>query len=138
MADVRVQQLTQTYLHQNPQQQLKEICGDAEFWQQLSAGVMPELDQGRLMSAFYFDTDWPSWERHPAGSELVLLLTGATEILLCQADTSLPNETTERLVLSQPGDYVVIPAGIWHRARALSPTTLLFLTPGLGTEHQPV
>jgi hypothetical protein len=136
MAEVRVQQLTQTYLHQNPQQQLREICCDSSFWQNLSAGALPELEQGALMSAFYFDKDWPAWERHPAGSELVLLLSGATELYLQQPDalTSQP----QRFVLSKVGDYVLIPAGVWHRACPQSPTTLLFLTPGLGTEHKAV
>jgi hypothetical protein len=136
MAEVRVQQLTETYLHQNPQQQLREICCDSSFWQNLSTGALPELEQGALMSAFYFDKDWPAWERHPAGSELVLLLSGATELYLQQPDEL--TQPPQRLVLCNSGDYVLIPAGVWHRACPQSPTTLLFLTPGLGTEHKPV
>lgn len=136
MAEVRVQQLTQSYLHQNPQQQLREIYCDNTFWQNLSAGALPELEQGALISAFSFDKDWPAWERHPHGSELVLLLSGATELYLQQADVL--TEDTQCLILSKAGDYVLIPAGVWHRACPQSPTTLLFLTPGFGTEHKPV
>lgn len=72
------------------------------------------------------------WERHPAGEELVMLLSGAATVVLEEAGQ-------ERIVqLSDPGAYVLVPQNVWHTARTSVPTTMLFLTPGAGTEHRPV
>jgi len=100
------------------------------FWQDLDSGAHSELEHGRLLSAFTFSEPWSSWERHPAGEELVMLLSGRAEVLLEDGATirSLPLET--------PGDYALVPAGVWHTARTAVPTTMLFLTPGAGTEHR--
>jgi hypothetical protein len=32
-----------------------------------------------LVATFAFDADWPTWERHPAGDELVCLLSGEVD-----------------------------------------------------------
>ena len=42
------------------------------------------------------------------------------------------------VALTDPGAYVLVPRGVWHTARTSVHTTLLFLTPGAGTEHRPV
>jgi hypothetical protein len=52
------------------------------FWQEVAKGERPELNQGRLMSALTFSQPWPTWERHLAGEELVLLLAGVVTIVL--------------------------------------------------------
>jgi quercetin dioxygenase-like cupin family protein len=45
----------------------------------------------------------------------------------------------ERVVhLTEPGSYVLVPMNVWHTARTDAPATMLFLTPGSGTEHRPV
>ncbi|WP_347507681.1 cupin domain-containing protein [Pseudomonas anguilliseptica] len=84
------------------------------------------------MSAFSFSADWPSWECHPAGEELVMLLSGSAVLLLEEADGE------RELLLDTVGSYVLVPQGVWHTARTMQPPTLLFLTPGAGTEHRPV
>lgn len=102
------------------------------FWSALSKGERSELDQGRLLSAFTFSEAWSSWERHPAGEELVLLLAGAATLVLEEA-------SGERVVeLRAAGEYVLVPPNTWHTLRTTVPTTLLFLTPGTGTEHRPI
>lgn len=84
------------------------------------------------MSAFTFSEPWATWERHPAGEEVVMLLSGAATLLIEEAGD-------ERGVqLNSPGDYVLVPQGAWHTARTNIPTTMLFLTPGRDTEHRPV
>ena len=84
------------------------------------------------MTAFTFSESWATWERHPAGAELVMLLSGAATVVLEEQDQ-------ERTVeLDQPGAYVLVPPNVWHTARTTVPTTMLFLTPGAGTEHRPV
>ena len=80
-----------------------------------------------LISRFDFDEDWPTWEIHPKGDEVVYLLSGDTDFALwCDGQ-----ETTLRV--DQPGSYVVVPRGTWHTARPHAPTTMLFITPGEGT-----
>ena len=71
------------------------------------------------------------FERHPAGDELVCLLSGGTTVVL---DHGGREESVE---LTRAGEYVVIPKGTWHIARTSQPTRLLFVTPGEGTEHRP-
>jgi mannose-6-phosphate isomerase-like protein (cupin superfamily) len=101
--------------------------------------IYEELDRkfegfkGRvLVSCHGFDSDWPSWERHPAGDEVVCLLSGDVTMVLER------NGREEAMRLHQPGSYVVIPKGTWHTARTKVPTRMLFITPGEGTENRPV
>ncbi len=85
-----------------------------------------------LFSEYRFDTPWPSWERHPAGEEIVMLLEG-------QARLRLQTEDGERLLLLEtPGSYAIVPRGVWHTAEPLEPTRMLFVTPGEGTENRPI
>ena len=94
-------------------------------------GEDPAVEQGRLVSCFEFSENWTSWERHPHGDELVLLLQGRARLLL---------ETTagiEHVSLTEPGQFVSIPRGTWHTAHTDAPCSMLFITPGRGTEHRP-
>ena len=83
-----------------------------------------------LLSMHEFSADWPTWERHPAGDELVLLLSGAAEFVFRDGSS---DHTVE---LSEPGTYVVVPRNTWHTARVSEPTRMLFMTPGEGTENE--
>ena len=85
----------------------------------------------RLVSQFSFDSDWPSWERHPAGEEFVFLLEGSVELVL-EIDGQ-----HKRVALSKPGEYVLVPKNTWHTAKSGKPTRMLFITPGEGTENRP-
>lgn len=84
-----------------------------------------------LVSSFSFDADWSSWEMHPAGDEVVCLLSGEVDMVLARDG----NEEVARL--RQPGEYVVVPKGIWHTARTRVATAMLFVTPGQHTQHKP-
>jgi len=106
---------------------------------QVTPTVFEELDRrfrgfkGHvLISNFAFDSDWPSWERHPAGDELVCLLSGEVTLVL---DREGKEETAE---LRKPGEFVLVPKGTWHTARTRVATTVLFVTPGEGTQNKPV
>lgn len=105
----------------------------------VSPGVFEELDRRfdgfrghQLVSAFRFESDWPTWEMHPAGDEVVVLVSGSAEMVLDQGGR--PASTR----LSAPGEYVIVPRGTWHTARISQPTMLLFVTPGEGTANAPV
>jgi mannose-6-phosphate isomerase-like protein (cupin superfamily) len=87
-------------------------------------------DEGRLVGMFHQTESWSSWERHPAGEEVVLLLSGRAD-LLQQIDGR------ERRVPLHPGQAVVNPTGVWHTADVHEPGDILTVTPGRGTEHKP-
>lgn len=132
MAANKAEEILHTFMHVQDGGRIEQIAVTEQFWSDLLSGARPELDQGRLISAFSFSQDWPSWERHPAGEELVMLLAGSTRLLLEEA-------TGEReLLLDRVGAYALVPRGVWHTARTTVATTLLFLTPGAGTEHRAI
>lgn len=121
-----------TYLHFRDGGRADIVPVSDSFWGELAAGEHPQLDHGRLMSAFTFSASWSMWERHPAGEELVMLLSGAATVILEESGQ-------ERAIqLGSPGAYVLVPQNVWHTARTTVPTTMLFLTPGAGTEHRPI
>ncbi|HSN72533.1 MAG TPA: hypothetical protein VLT59_13545, partial [Steroidobacteraceae bacterium] len=53
---------------------------DDAFWQEIDA--RPQFQYGRLVTKARFTSDWPTWEIHPAGPELVLLLEGEVEFVI--------------------------------------------------------
>lgn len=83
-----------------------------------------------LIASFSFDEDWPTWEIHPQGDEFVCLLSGDADMIL---DTS---DGDQRTRLNSPGSFVIVPKGTWHTAEIDAPTTMLFMTPGEGTENR--
>jgi mannose-6-phosphate isomerase-like protein (cupin superfamily) len=121
--------LDSTYIHLRPDESALAMEGGAAFW----AGIegRRDLDQGRLMGSTAQSADWDHWERHPAGDEVLTLLSGALEIVL---DT----DQGERRAVLQPGQTFIVPKGVWHRGIVRAPGRLMFVTPGAGTEHRPV
>lgn len=101
------------------------------FWESLGSEAL--ADVARLVSCFTFTSAWNTWEMHPAGEEIVLLLSGRACLRLQRGD-----EPVQEVLLETAGDYVLVPAGAWHTATTSVPTTMLFVTPGEGTEHRPV
>jgi mannose-6-phosphate isomerase-like protein (cupin superfamily) len=104
-------------------------------------GVTPalwqELDQrfdsfkGRvLVSCFAFDADWNTWEMHPAGDEIVCLLSGRAGFEL--------EGRGHVAELTVPGAFLVVPRGTWHTAHTTVPTRMLFITPGEGTQNKAI
>lgn len=83
-----------------------------------------------LVSCHSFDSDWQTWEAHPKGDEFVILLCGDVEMLLAK------DGGDESVHLSTPGEFVIVPKGIWHTAKVSAATKMLFITPGEGTENR--
>jgi oxalate decarboxylase/phosphoglucose isomerase-like protein (cupin superfamily) len=69
---------------------------------------------------------------HPAGDEFVCLLSGQVEFILEQDS----GET--KVQMSIPGEFVIVPQGIWHTAKVQTPSSMLFVTPGEGTQNRPL
>jgi mannose-6-phosphate isomerase-like protein (cupin superfamily) len=87
--------------------------------------------EGRLVVVSPQTQTWDTWERHPAGEEVVVLLTGRVDVIqeLDGAEVSTP---------LGPGEALINPIGVWHRTVVHVPGTALFITPGMGTEHRPI
>lgn len=124
-----------TFVHLDDDGTATPLGVTESFWPDLISGQLGEpgqLERGRLITLSEFDADWPMWERHPAGDELVYLLEGAVDIVLERRD----GEETVRL--DRQGAFVLVPRGVWHTARTTVATKMLFITPGAGTGHRPV
>jgi mannose-6-phosphate isomerase-like protein (cupin superfamily) len=87
-------------------------------------------DEGRLVMLGDVHDSWATWERHPAGEEVVVLLSGRVELV---QDV----DGVERRVTLTAGQAIINPPGVWHTADVVEPGRALFITPGRGTEHRP-
>ena len=71
-------------------------------------------DEGRLVCITEQPATWDTWERHPAGEEVVVLLSGRIDLVQ-------DLHGVEHAVSLRPGEAMVNPVGVWHtapRARA--------------------
>jgi len=68
------------------------------------------------------------WERHPAGDELLHVLEGEADVVTLTDGG--PVRSTVRA-----GSIFICPRGLWHQVLPRSPVSMLFATPGEGTEH---
>ena len=82
-----------------------------------------------LVAVHDFSSAWTHWERHPAGDEIVFLLSGSARMRI-RIDGQ-----DEEVELAEPGDYLVVPRGAWHTATTSTGARMLFITPGAGTEN---
>jgi mannose-6-phosphate isomerase-like protein (cupin superfamily) len=99
-----------------------------DFWS--TVNERSDLDAGRLVGVFRYERDWDSWEMHPEGDEIVVLLSGAVELVLDEPGG-------ERVVALRDRNACVVPRGVWHTARVLGPSEALHITRGAGTRHRP-
>src|SRR5262245_56734220 len=60
------------------------VAAGDDFWQKSASRV--DLHEGRPVCAFHSTDDWPTWEMHPAGDEMVYLLSGAIDLVLQEPD----------------------------------------------------
>ena len=85
---------------------------------------------GRLVSYFEQTASWDTWERHPAGEELVVLVSGRVDLF-----QEIDGEVVK--VELTPGMAVVNPRNVWHTADVHEPGHALFITAGRDTEVRP-
>jgi mannose-6-phosphate isomerase-like protein (cupin superfamily) len=121
---------TTTYVLLGPDGTALPLPVTPTFWQDLDTEARLQ-GEGRLVSSYHFPSSWESWEKHPAGEELVILLSGAMELILETGD----QET--RPMLAMPGEFVIVPRNTWHTADVPDSATALFITAGEGTENRP-
>jgi mannose-6-phosphate isomerase-like protein (cupin superfamily) len=122
-------QLAEHFLSLDGHGRVSHHDGGAKFWADMSA----QTDMlATLVSYGSSEKDWPHWEMHPKGDEVLFLVEGETTFIL-----EKPEGGDERVTL-KAGDSFVIPAGVWHRAFVHKPSKTLFITYGEGASHKPV
>ena len=107
------------------------------FWRDLMSGspaspgaVLMANGAGWLTAIYRMERDTPTWEMHPAGDELLVLLSGAIDIVLEGAEGN-------RIVELRAGTSCLVPRGTWHKQVVRTPGQELAVTYGKGTKHRP-
>ena len=109
---------------------LPDFAWDPESLDAYVTRFADDGDESRMVVMFEQSESWTSWERHPAGEEVVVLVSGRID-LFQEVDGEV-----RRLPL-RAGQAVVNPTGAWHTADVQEPSVALFITPGRGTDHRP-
>jgi mannose-6-phosphate isomerase-like protein (cupin superfamily) len=125
--------LSQTFVHLGLGTRAVPIADfewSAAFMDSYAASTAADGDEGRLVCIVEQDATWDTWERHPAGEEVVVLLSGRLDVVQ-------DLDAGEKVVPLHPGEAMINPPNVWHTARVHDPGRALFITPGRGTEHRP-
>jgi uncharacterized cupin superfamily protein len=110
--------------------ELPDFAWTQEYLERYEEMTASDGDEGRLVTFSPQEATWTTWERHPAGDELVVQISG--RVILVQ---DLPDGES-RLELG-PGQAAINPKGVWHTADVVERGPALFVTPGRGTAHRP-
>lgn len=121
--------LASTFVVLQPDKSAVPVTVTPTIWQELDRRF-DEFKGRVLVSCFGFDSDWDTWEMHPAGDELVCLLSGRAAFEFEGRGTVAE--------LTVPGSFVIVPRGTWHTAHTDVPTKMLFITPGEGTKNKAI
>jgi mannose-6-phosphate isomerase-like protein (cupin superfamily) len=119
--------LTSTYIQLRDGPDAAPVPVGKDFWAQLAERT--DLHEGRLVMVGGQSADWTTWEMHPAGEEVLYLLSGALDLVLQNSDG-------DRTVKLRSGAAFIVPRGTWHRGILRSPYTMLSITYGAGTKHR--
>jgi quercetin dioxygenase-like cupin family protein len=125
--------LSQVYVHLGlgaRAETLPEFTWSEEYLQRYEAEHEADGDEGRLVMIGPERASWTSWERHPAGDEVVVALSGRQTLIQEVAGG-------QRRIELRAGQAAINPRGVWHTADVHEPGSALFITPGRGTEHRP-
>ena len=89
-----------------------------------------EEDPGRLIMIEVTPADWTTWERHPLGDEIVIVLSG-------EGDFIQQIDNQEIRIPVSPGVTVLNPTGVWHTADVRESIRAVYITPCPDTDHKP-
>jgi mannose-6-phosphate isomerase-like protein (cupin superfamily) len=122
--------LFSTFVHLGSQGAAAPVPWTPDFWRRLTVADGDRVvgaKQGREPADFH-----PAeWEMHPHGEELLLVLSGALDVVVDFPDG-------ERTIALTAGGACLVPRGIWHRITMRQPSDLLFVTPPSGTRLRAV
>ncbi len=104
------------------------------FWQEMMSGqpkspgvALVAGGTGWLVAIYPIDRDAQTWEMHPAGDELLTMLSGEMDVVFQRAIT----------VSVRAGETCLVPQGMWHRQVVRQAGQYLGITYGKGTQHRP-
>jgi len=89
------------------------------------AMLSPYRDGGVFVASYAGTTEW---ERHAAGDEVVLVLSGETTLILLE-------DGCEQAHKLGPRELLVVPKGVWHRFETPVGVQVMSVTPQ-PTDHQ--
>jgi mannose-6-phosphate isomerase-like protein (cupin superfamily) len=110
--------------------ELPDFQWTSEYLESYDARFDADGDDGRLVTISPQHETWTTWERHPAGDEIVVCLSGRVDVIQ-------EHDGAEVTISLTPGMAMVNPRGVWHRGVVHEPGDGLFITAGRGTEHKP-
>ncbi len=121
--------LERTYLFLDGAGGVAATAGGPAFWASINETTLPGDTMVMVSDS---PSDWPHWEMHPAGEEILVILEGEPRFFLELADGRLETVT------AAPGSTVVVPRGAWHRAETLGGFKMLSVTYGRGSTHRSI
>jgi mannose-6-phosphate isomerase-like protein (cupin superfamily) len=122
--------LSSTFLRLRPDSSIEKLPVDS-FWPRLMKGELGDFHHEYLVTTAEYSADWPNWEMHPNGDEIVCLLEGSATMVL-----AAPDGGHEEILLTRPGGFAFVPRSRWHTARIATSARFLFITAGEGTQHR--
>ena len=121
--------LEKTYLFLDGAGGVKATPGGEAFWR--NVGQNPDAG-GTLVIVSDGEGDWSSWEVHPEGDEVLVLLEGELTMVFEHPDGRITRHPMAA------GGMLIVPKGTWHRAVGQKGVRMLFITYGAGTDHKAV
>jgi mannose-6-phosphate isomerase-like protein (cupin superfamily) len=134
MPDPRAFNLLSSFVHLERGTRASAIKLTPAFWRELRAGK--RRVGGRLMGVVRRARNADHWEVHPRGDELLLRLSGEMEVVMEQG-ARRRGARRRRVKLGARNPCCIVPKGVWHTLLVKTPGTLLFVTPGAGTQVRP-
>ena len=84
MASPQAFSLDRTYVQLQDGARADLVPVGPDFWKRIEERT--ELHEGRLLMVSRQSAAWPHWEMHPAGDEILILMSGAFALQIERAD----------------------------------------------------
>lgn len=120
--------LAETYTLLHATGDMEKVKGGEYFWE-APRPVQDRIGQLWLLSEHHYDEDWEHWEQHPAGDELVYLLSGSMDIILDMGANS-------KTIKLRTSGAATIPRGVWHILKIHTPCHVLNISREFNTKHR--
>jgi hypothetical protein len=123
--------LASTYVCLSPSGSAATIEVTSQFWTTIDE--RSDLAEGRLVAVFRCDVDWPHWEMHPHGEEILVLLSGKVTMVFDEESEERNVALEEAARVSFLAGHGIVPS-FTSQARSLRSRT--GAGPNIGTvEH---
>jgi mannose-6-phosphate isomerase-like protein (cupin superfamily) len=109
------------------------LISAAAFWKSVMSSESQEnaaARDGWLVASYRLAEDTSTLEMHPFGGELLVMLSGAMQVIIETADA-------EVIVDLSAGKACLVPQGVWHRLVVRDAGEFIGATYGKGTQHRP-